>query len=249
MAAGLACGLLLGLIPKGNLLAILVVTLLLATRMSLATGMLAAFCVSLVAPWCDPLTDRIGHWILTTFPLTICWRALARLPLAAWTSFNNTVVMGSLVLGTFLMYPTYRLSLPAMIRLHERRRKDGEPPSEPQTAIPLPATLGHEALPDDSTPVDPPPLGILPARGTRIVPRRAHAGHTAKRADKMAEAAKRRAEVSAPITLDHAAQLPAGDAPQQMTNSRSANSRSNDQQEHRVSPAKSTIPVRRRSCA
>ncbi len=128
MAAGLACGLLLGLIPKGNLLAILVATMLLATRMSLATGMLAALCVSLVAPWCDGVTHSIGYWVLTFPPLTALWRSISRLPLAGWTSFNNTVVMGSFLLGTLLMYPTYRLSLPWMVWLQQRRKQD-QPPS------------------------------------------------------------------------------------------------------------------------
>ncbi len=125
MAAGLACGILLGLLPKGNLLAILVASVLLSTRINLAIGLLAALGVSLVAPWCDPLTDRLGYWVLTFPPLTSSWQRLAQFPLAAWTSFNNTVVMGSFLLGTLLLYPTYRWSLPWMIR-YKRWRVERE---------------------------------------------------------------------------------------------------------------------------
>ncbi len=120
MAAGLACGLLLGLIPKGNLLALLVASTLLATRMSLATGMLCAFAISLVAPFCDPLTHRLGQWVLTNSAMVPLWRSISQLPLAAWTSFSNTVVMGNLTLGAILMYPVYRLSLPWMVRFQRK---------------------------------------------------------------------------------------------------------------------------------
>jgi len=40
------------------------------------------------------------------------WRWFYELPLAPWTDFNNTIVMGSLILGLLLFYPTYRLTRP-----------------------------------------------------------------------------------------------------------------------------------------
>ncbi|MFW6169702.1 MAG: TIGR03546 family protein [Planctomycetota bacterium] len=123
MAAGIACGVVLGFLPKGNLLAIAVTTLLLATRMSLATGMLCAFVISLIAPLCDPFTHRIGEWALTNRAALPFWRSVAELPLVAWTSFNNTVVMGSLITGSVLVYPVYCLSLPWMERLRQRRER------------------------------------------------------------------------------------------------------------------------------
>lgn len=131
MAAGIACGVVLGFVPKGNLLAIAVTSLLLATRMSLATGMLCAFLVSLIAPLCDPFTHRIGEWALTNQAVLPFWRSVADLPLVAWTSFNNTVVMGSLITGSVLVYPVYCLSLSWMERLRQWReraaRKDDAP--------------------------------------------------------------------------------------------------------------------------
>ncbi len=137
LAAGIACGLLLGLLPKGNLLAVAVATALMATRMSLATGLLCALLVSLVAPWLDPVTHPIGQWLLGRTWLLGLWTALARLPLASWTAFSNTVVMGSLVLGLGLWYPVYRLTLPWMERLgraleQAEQRDAAAVPDEPE---------------------------------------------------------------------------------------------------------------------
>ena len=79
-----------------------------------------------VAPLCDPLTHRIGELVLTNTTLMPLWRLLTRLPMMAWTSFNNTVVMGSFWLGLALMAPVYRLSLPWMERLHRRLENDAD---------------------------------------------------------------------------------------------------------------------------
>ncbi len=151
MAAGLACGLLLGLVPKGNLLALLIATMLLATRMSLAVGMLCAFLVSMLAPFCDPLTHRLGEWVLTNAAVVPLWRSLARLPLVAWTAFNNTVVMGSLTLGSILLYPVYRLSLPWMEHLHRQYGGTNEESMEDGIAVTssLPTAATLDALGPD----------------------------------------------------------------------------------------------------
>ena len=121
MAVGFACGLVLGLIPKGNLLAVFVATLLFSTKMNIAMGMFSAVVFSFAAPFGDPLTHRIGEAVLTHPTLMPLWRRLYQLPFAAWTGFNNTVVMGSFLLGILLFYPAYRLALPWTTRL---RRSD-----------------------------------------------------------------------------------------------------------------------------
>jgi uncharacterized protein (TIGR03546 family) len=149
MAAGIALGLILGLVPKGNLLAILVAATLFATKTSVAAGLITAVCVSLFAPLADPLTHRIGEWLLTYPSLVPLWQRLYRLPLASWTSFNNTVVMGNLLLGMMLGYPAYRLSL---ARIHRARRFAlNETPGDPAVVDgdgrrlreqDIPATLG-----------------------------------------------------------------------------------------------------------
>ncbi len=170
LAAGLACGLLLGMVPKGNLLALAVASTLLATRMSLATGMLCAFLISLLAPYCDPLTHRIGQSILTNSALFPLWQSISRLPFAAWTSFNNTVVMGNLTLGAILMYPVYRLSLPWMERLQRRYATvERDVASSEATMIEAPQCCTYETNEPDTESPHP-----VSADAPHIIPRRAH---------------------------------------------------------------------------
>jgi len=116
LALGFAMGLVIGLVPKGNLIAVLLMTILCASRVNLGAGMLTAFFCSWLGPIVDPVTHRIGLTLLTSRPLEPLWTALSDLPLASWTRFNNTVVLGSLVLGLVLFYPAYRLSKPLFVR-------------------------------------------------------------------------------------------------------------------------------------
>ena len=62
---------------------------------------------SLVSPFFDPLYDRIGVVLLTFDPLSGFWTSLYQVPLAPWTSFNNSVVLGSFVLGSAAFVPVY----------------------------------------------------------------------------------------------------------------------------------------------
>ncbi len=180
MATGLAFGLLLGLIPNGNLLAVAVAPTLLATRASLSIGMLCAFAVGMIAPLCDPLTHRIGEWILTNGATTPLWRWLERLPLAGWTAFNNTVVMGSLALGMALFYPVYRLSLPWLERLHrnDSDAQEDHVPGDTAAGLTLPVTADTERI----VPAAPLPMHNVPYQSSsdrppRLLPRRTDQGH------------------------------------------------------------------------
>ena len=107
LALGLAIGMMIGLVPKGNLTAVVLSMILLGTRVNLAAGMLGAFSFSWLSGWTDPLADRIGHGLLTHEPLQPLFASLYDLPLAAWTALDNTVVFGSLMLGLWLFWPVY----------------------------------------------------------------------------------------------------------------------------------------------
>lgn len=112
MALGLALGLMIGLVPKGNLIAISLMLVLSAVRVNLGVGMLTAFCTSWLGILVDPLTDQIGRFLLRHDALQPFWTELYSLPVLPWTKFNNTVVLGSFVLGLILFVPAWRISLP-----------------------------------------------------------------------------------------------------------------------------------------
>lgn len=112
MAWGFALGVAVGLVPKGNLTAIVLMTILGAARVNLAAGATAAFLVSWVAIFVDPLSHRVGTWLLSRTSLEPMWTWMFNQPVLPWTSFYNTVVLGSLVVGLLAIYPAFLLSRP-----------------------------------------------------------------------------------------------------------------------------------------
>ena len=112
MAWGFAIGLLVGLVPKGNLLAITLMTVLCMLRINLAAGMMSAFAFSWIGVLLDPLTHRLGLALLTVESLRPMWVSLMDTPLMPWSGLNNTVVLGSFVAGLLLLLPARRLSEP-----------------------------------------------------------------------------------------------------------------------------------------
>lgn len=120
IAHGLALGALVGLVPKDNLIAAVLMTILCAARVNLGAGMLAAFAFSWIVALVDPLSHGIGLWLLEQDSLAPCWTWLYNLPVVPWTRFNNTVVLGSLCVGLALYYPLLRLMEPWIARVKPR---------------------------------------------------------------------------------------------------------------------------------
>jgi uncharacterized protein (TIGR03546 family) len=120
VAHGVALGALVGLVPKDNLTAIALMTVLCAARLNLGAGLLSAFAFSWIGLLVDPLSHRLGLWLLQQESLAAGWTWLYNLPVVPWTRFNNTVVLGSFVIGLALYYPLLRLSEPLIARVKPR---------------------------------------------------------------------------------------------------------------------------------
>lgn len=120
MSLGLAFGVLVGLVPKGNLLAIVLGTLLASTRVNLAIATLAIVLCTFLATVCDTIFDQIGGYILAQPSLQGLWTEMANMPFMPWTNFNNTIVMGSFATGLVLLWPVHRLSRPLFEKYAEK---------------------------------------------------------------------------------------------------------------------------------
>jgi uncharacterized protein (TIGR03546 family) len=107
IAGGVALGVAVGLIPKANLICLLFVLLIFVRRTNLAAGLVSAMLCSWISPVLDPITGVLGRLVLEFGPAQALWAILYRLPIVPWTSFNNTVVMGNLVLAMLVMPPIY----------------------------------------------------------------------------------------------------------------------------------------------
>lgn len=105
---GLALGILLGLIPKANLTAQLILVLIMSLRVNVGIALVAATFASLARPVANLIADPAGLWLLTKVPaLQPAWTYLYNVPVVPWTGFNNTLVIGNLALGLALFIPFY----------------------------------------------------------------------------------------------------------------------------------------------
>jgi uncharacterized protein (TIGR03546 family) len=117
IAWGIALGMMVGLVPKGNLTAWVLAAVVLATRANLGAAALSTFVFSWLGMLVDPLTHRLGLALLTSVTLRPFWDGLYGLPLMPWMRLHNTVVLGNLLLGLALLLPAYAASLRAVERL------------------------------------------------------------------------------------------------------------------------------------
>lgn len=107
IALGVALGLMIGLMPKANLIVFLLILALFLFRCNLGVGILTAALVSLAMPKLDAVADRVGARLLGEQSVVDLVGTLFQYPLFAWTALNNTVVLGSFIMGLVAFLPVY----------------------------------------------------------------------------------------------------------------------------------------------
>ncbi|MBU2573737.1 MAG: TIGR03546 family protein [Elusimicrobia bacterium] len=107
IGGGIALGFLIGLLPKANLTAQLLLVLLMALRVNLPMALMTMLAMTFINPLVDKLTDPIGYYLLSSQALYPLWTKLYNMPILPWTGFNNTVLLGGLVFGLVFMFPVY----------------------------------------------------------------------------------------------------------------------------------------------
>lgn len=110
IAHAMACGFLLGIMPKNNLLWYLVFVFILFLRINKPFYLLMLLAGTALAPVLDPTFDKMGYAFLTINAFSGFFGMLLEIPFVAFTKFNNTVVMGSFLLGLVFYVPLYFLS-------------------------------------------------------------------------------------------------------------------------------------------
>ena len=127
LALGVVLGMFIGLIPKDSLLAYFFFLMLMISTANLFSALIAGFVFNWIGYVLDPFCHKLGGMILTADALESTWLACAELPLMPWTRFNNTIVMGALVLSILIAYPVYSISYGFFRKygaaLHERAKQ------------------------------------------------------------------------------------------------------------------------------
>lgn len=110
IANSFCIGLILGLMPKNNLLWYLIFIFFLFIRIHRACYGLMIIIGALVAPALDPLFNKVGYAVLTFAPMENTYAWLLDVPVLGFTKFNNTIVAGSLVCGLIAYVPVFFLA-------------------------------------------------------------------------------------------------------------------------------------------
>lgn len=116
LAAGLACGIILGFSPFLSLQTLIVLFLVFFFRIQMGAAFLSAFFFKFIAWLVDPLADVLGRAVLEAPAMRPLFVELYNMPLVPMTRFNNSIVMGSMVLGFLLAVPSFFLFRAAIIR-------------------------------------------------------------------------------------------------------------------------------------
>jgi len=110
IALAAALGAVLGLLPKANFFSLVFLLLLFRLKSNVAAGLFSAIVFTAVGLACEPFLHRTGFLVLTWTPLVPVWTFLYNLPLLPWTGFNQTLVMGGLCAGAYLVWPVMVLT-------------------------------------------------------------------------------------------------------------------------------------------
>ncbi|MFQ5751046.1 MAG: TIGR03546 family protein [bacterium] len=111
IAGGFTLGFVVGLTPFWTLQNVVILVIAILTKINLAAVFFSVFLFSFVAYLFDPIFHDLGFLVLTKIEsIKALWTAIYNWPIAPFTRFYNTVVMGSLLTALVLAVPIYLLT-------------------------------------------------------------------------------------------------------------------------------------------
>jgi uncharacterized protein (TIGR03546 family) len=124
IAAGFAYGVIIGLVPVSGLMPVLLLLVGLIINFNLAALFLAAAVFKLLSFAIDPVANQVGFYALTKVPALVpFWTKLYNMPIIPYTKYNNTIVMGSLIVGILLFIPMYLLAKSFVVNYRQNYRQ------------------------------------------------------------------------------------------------------------------------------
>jgi len=109
IAAGIAWGVLLGLVPLNNPFGIVLLIISFFFSHNHGAKIFGLAVVKILSFLILPQLDVFGYWILTLDSLKNLFTTMYNMPFVPFTKFNNTLVMGGLAAGIILWLPVFIL--------------------------------------------------------------------------------------------------------------------------------------------
>lgn len=126
IAAGFACGLILGFAPMLSLQALLVFVCMFLFRVQIGAAFVSSFFFALIAWLFDPVSNVVGSAILEADMLRPLFTLMYNMPVVPLTRFYNSITMGagvvSLLLAPLVYLGSKRLVLAYRVKVVARFR-------------------------------------------------------------------------------------------------------------------------------
>ncbi|MCL2704766.1 MAG: TIGR03546 family protein [Spirochaetaceae bacterium] len=123
VAAAITIGITLGLIPAGNITWVLLLIITLFFKIHFGMELIVIALVKPIAHFADPLFDFVGYRILTATPLEGIFTQWYNTPIVPYTAFNNTAVIGSIIVMIFLFIPLW-FAISKLVKLYREKARD-----------------------------------------------------------------------------------------------------------------------------
>jgi uncharacterized protein (TIGR03546 family) len=121
IGGGFALGMFLGLMPGFNFYWLLVCILIILVDVNISAAILGWMFFALVAFLLDPVFHALGYVLLANIEwLRDFWTSLYNLPVFPISRYNNTVVLGSLIISIILAVPVYYLVKYGIVKYREK---------------------------------------------------------------------------------------------------------------------------------
>ncbi len=107
LSLGLALGVVIGFSPILSLQCLIIILCCILFRIQLGAAFLSAFFFKFIAYTIDDIANLVGREILENATLRPFFITMYNIPLVPLTRFNNSIVMGSGVIGVALSIPFF----------------------------------------------------------------------------------------------------------------------------------------------
>lgn len=121
IGGGFALGMFLGLMPGFNFYWMLICLIIILIDVNISAAILGWMVFSLIAFLLDTVSHNLGYFLLVNVEwLREFWTSLYNLPVFPISRYNNTVVLGSLIISIILAVPVFYLAKAGIIKYRKK---------------------------------------------------------------------------------------------------------------------------------